>query len=408
MRNGLRLIVLLLAPATALAGEARPITLDEALRRAEEVSPVGQEIALVVERARSEIGASGLWPNPEFSFVREESAGVVERFANLSQTFPLTGRLGLEKAAARSGHLAAEARARQERIALRTNVRESFIDLLLAQERAGAVEKGRSQLMELVEVLRAREREGESSGFDRMRSERELAEVEADLAEARGQLAGARASLAALVVLPSEGLVASGSLTPKAPLPGQDELRRLAAARGDVVALDSEAERADLLARAAHRRVVPEPSLTLGTKTTDEGTPDDRGPVVAIGFSFPIFDRGQGGRAVARAEGALLRARRASLVRLVEAEIEAAYAGAAARREAEDAYAAHGDPEDLVRIARATYEGGAMRILELLDAYRTALAVRLRGLELHAAARRAEAILRQAMGVELLIPEAPQ
>ncbi|MGH9461091.1 MAG: TolC family protein, partial [Vicinamibacteria bacterium] len=156
LRRWLLTVPLLVFSAT-FADEARLITLDEAMHRAEQVSPTGQEIALGIERARAEIGASGLWPNPELSLVREESARVVERFASLSQTLPLTGRLALERAAARSGHSAADARARQERVTLRTKVRESFINLLFAQERAGTLEKGRSQLMELVEVLSARE-----------------------------------------------------------------------------------------------------------------------------------------------------------------------------------------------------------------------------------------------------------
>lgn len=398
--------VLLIVPTAAFAAEARPITMDEALRRAEELSPAGQEIALGIERARAEIEASGLWTNPEFSLVREESAGVVERFANVSQTFPLTGRLALERDAARTGHSAAQARAKQERIALRANLRVTFSDLLLAQERSGALQTGRSQLLELVAALRVREREGESSGFDRMRAERELAEVEADHAESLGRLAVARSALAALVALPADGLEALGSLSQQTPLPEQGEIQGIAARRGDVAALDNEAERSDLLARASRLRVVPDLSLTAGTKTTEVGTPDDRGPVLGLSFSFPIFDRGQGGRAVAMAESTLLRARRAKQASLVEAEIQAAYAEVEARRRAEDDYTAHGNPEDLLRIARATYEGGAMRILELLDAYRTVLAVRLREMELHAAARRAEATLGSALGIELPAPEA--
>ena len=353
MRKDLLSVVLLLAPTAVLAGEARLITMDEALRRAEE-SPGGQEIALAIERARAEIGASGLWSNPDLSLLREESAGVVERFANVSQTFPLTGRLALEKDAARSGHSAALARASQERIALRARVRETFVDLLLAQEVARALETGRSQLLELVEVLRVREREGESSGFDRMRAERELAELEADEAESRGRLAVAKSALAAVVALPTEGLEASGSLGARPLLPEKGEIQRLAETRGDVAALDNDAGRADLLARASRRRVVPDLSLTVGTKTTEAGTPDDRGPVLGVGVSFPIFDHGQGGRAVAAAEGALLCARRAKLVAHVVSEIEAAQAEVEVRRRAEDDYSAHGNPDELLRIARAT------------------------------------------------------
>ena len=401
-------LALLSTPSAATAQATGAITLEEALRRSDVSSPAGQEITRAIERARSEIDASGLWQNPELSLVREESAGVVERFATLSQSFPLTGRLSLERDAARSGVAAAEAGARQDRAALRARVRVAFTGLLLAQERAGALGRGLERLADLVQTLRAREQVGESSGFDRMRAERELADVEADQVEAEGALGAAAAELAGLLMLPAEGLRASGSLTPGFPLPGRDAMARLAAGRGDLAALDAEAERADRLARASRRRVVPDAALTVGTKTTDAGTDDDRGPVLGIGLALPIFDRGQGGRAVAAAEGALLRARRNRLARQVETEITSAEATATARRRAEEVYAAHGDPEDLVRIARAAYEAGSMRILELLVAYRTSLAVGLRTLDLHAEARRAEAALGLALGTDLPIVEEPR
>lgn len=399
--NRTLVLCFVLGSTAAIAAEPRPLALDEALRLAEEASPSARAIALEVERARSEVRAAGLWPNPEVSLVREESAGTVERFANVSQSFPWSGRLGLEKASARSAVAGAEAAARQARVNLRARVRESFIDLVQAQERTAVLEAGRSRLGGLVEILRAREREGESSGFDRMRSERELAEVEVDLLETRGRLAGARAVLAALLGLSSEGLVASGSLAAGGTLPAPEEMRALASARGDVIALEAEAESAGFLARAGRRRAVPEPTITVGTKTTEAGSPDDRGAVVGVGFSLPLFDRGQGA-APARILGALLRARRAALAGLAAAEAEAAYAEVVARREAETAYSTPGDTEDLAQIARAAYEGGEMRILELLDAYRTALEVRLKTIDLHAAARKAEAALGRAVGSEVV------
>lgn len=400
MLKRIAVLCILLPPADPGRAEPRLITLEEALQRAEDVSPDVRRIAFEVERARGEAGASGLWPNPELSLVREESAGVVERFAQVSQTLPWSGRLGLERSAAQAGLRAAEATARQDRVNLRARVREAFLDLLLAQERSAALEAGRSRLGDLVEVLRAREREGESSGFDRMRAERELAEVEADLLQDQGRLARVRAGLAALVVLPGEGLTASGSLVTAAAVPSPDRLRDLLESRGDLVAQDAEAERSDLRARAARRRLVPEPSVTLGAKTAEAGGLEDTGPTVAIGVPLPVFDRGQQAGSD-RAEAASIRARRESLARLAAAEADALHAEVMARRDAALRYAAPGDPEALVRIAMAAYEGGAMKILDVLDACRTALAVRLRELELQAEARRAEVALGRALGTEV-------
>ena len=401
MQRPLLLLMLSLWPAFPATAEPVPITLQDALRRAQEISPAGMVIARSLDRARAEAAATGLWPNPDLSLTRETSAGVVETFETLSVPLLLSGRLGLERASARKGLVAGQAAARQDLIDLRATTREAFLGLLQSQQQISALQTGATRLRELVEVLRLREREGESSGFDRMRAEREMAEVETDLLHAGADLEGARSALAALVALPAEGLFAQGTLDSPGALPDGDAIRSLAQTRGDLLALDAQTERAGLLARAARRRVVPEPSITVGRKTSEQSGLDDTGAVLGLGFTIPLFDRGQGLRGVAAAEAAFLRVRRDALARQAAAGAEAAYARVVARREAEARYAAAGNPEELVTIARAAYEGGEMRILELLDAYRTALAVRLRTLELHASARKAEADLGRVLGAEV-------
>ena len=60
------------------------------------------------------------------------------------------------------------------------------------------------------------------------------------------------------------------------------------------------------------------------------------------------------------------------------------------------------ETEDLVRIARAAYEGGEVGILELLDAYRTQREVTLRMQELTAAARQSALELERLVGEEVI------
>jgi cobalt-zinc-cadmium efflux system outer membrane protein len=383
------------------AAEPRRITLEEALRLAE-ASPAAKALAAELARARAEVRGAGLWPNPEVSLSRESTGDGRDEFALLSQPIPLSGRLGLERSAAGHGLEAAERRTRQGRVELRMRVRDAFFELLGVQERTAALESGRTRLSELVRVLEAREREGESSGFDRMRAERERADVESELFVARGRLDRARASFASLLALPTAEALAEGSLAHAAELPGLDEVRRLVGSRGDLEALVAEAERADRLAAAAGRRAIPEPALTAGFKRTTLGALSDSGPVFGLSLTIPLFDRGQGGRAVAHAEAELLLTRHASARIEALGEAEAALAEASRRREAEKAYAAGSDPDGLVRIATAAYEEGEMRILELLDAHRTALAARLKRIDLLEDARRAEAALNRAVGSELV------
>jgi cobalt-zinc-cadmium efflux system outer membrane protein len=398
---GAALLTALGAAPAAADEDARRLTLGEALQLAD-AAPAGRTVALEVERARAEVRGAGLWANPEISLSREEAGGSIDRFANVLLPIPWTGRLSLEKSAAERGALASEKRARQGRVEVHARVREAFLDLLAAQAGVAALDAGLGELDALLRMLRAREREGETSGFDRRRAERERAEVEADALQARGQLRSRRATLAATLAVLSIGLVAEGTLEGALTLPSPDEVRAQALARGDVLALDSEAEGQDLLAQAAGRRAWPEPTLEAGAKSTEVGGVTDHGAVFGVSFSLNLFDHGQGAKAAARAEALLLRTRREALARAAEAEAEGALAEAGARHEAESAYAAAADADELARIARAAYEEGEMRILELLDAYRSALAARLRLIALRVEARSAEIALDRATGVERL------
>lgn len=403
--RGARSAALLLCISSGVCGvaqgQARAITLDDALVRTETDSPSGLAIKREVERAEAERRAAGLWPNPAFTFSQEDSGSETEQITDVSLGIPIGGRLALERMAAQSGLRGAEARARQARIELRATVRDAFFELLRFQERTGVLEGGMDRFEELVKTLRAREHVGESSGFDRMRAEREKAEVEIDLLESRQGLFRARSVLAALAAIPAAGLVAEGSLLARGALPPKEELRAAAMSRGDLVSLEAEAERAERLARAARRRLIPEPVLVAGTKSKQEAGEEESGPVFGISLALPIFDRGQGERAVARAESALLHVRREALQRTTEAELEAAYAEAVSMRQAEEAYSMAPNPADLARIAWAAYEGGEMGILELLDAHRLAVEVQLKLIDLHTEARRAEVALGRVSGAEV-------
>jgi outer membrane protein TolC len=396
---GLALTVLSLeVPATA--DEPRRVTMEEALVMAE-TAPVAQASAFEVQRVRAEGRGSGLWPNPEAQFDRAAAGEEVERIATLSVALPLNGRLGLERSAARSALMAAERRARQERIERRARVRELFVELVAAQERDRVVEAGRGRLDGLVRVLRAREAEGESSGYDRMRAEQEYAELTAQRLEARAAVARARAGLASLLGLTSEPLVADGTLEAAAVyLPSAEDARAQALARGDVEAFSAEADQRDLLGRAAGRRVLPEPALVVGRKTLCAAAICDSGAILGFALSLPVFDRGQGSRAALRAEADLARTRRHILALDAQAEADAAMAEVRAGREAEAALAQAPPPEKLLAIAQASYEAGEVRIFELLDAYRSALSVALRVINLRLAVRKAEVVLDRATGVE--------
>jgi outer membrane protein TolC len=394
-------LALLFPHAALFAADTRIITLDEALSRAEDRSPVARRIEREVDVARAEVAATGLWRNPEFFVSREESAGEVERVAGLTLPIPLGGRPGIEKEAARIALRATQSEASLSRLELRARVREAFIDLLSSQERAAILEVGLEQLNALVSILRLREDRGEGAGFDRVRAEWERVAIVVRTTDAGAGLGRSRSMLASLVSLPSEGLTAKGILEPAGPLAPLDSLVGMTTSRGDLLALDERVRRAEILGKSARRRRVPGLSLTAGAKNTEEGGVDDTGPALGLSLAIPLFDRGQGEYASAVAEANLLQALREERQQEVRADTEVAYTVVSAARRNEESFASIGDPSELVSIARAAYEGGAMIILELLDAYRTSLEMHLRMLDLRTSARQAEVELDRALGKEV-------
>ena len=394
-------LALLFPHAGLAAPDTRIITLDEALSRARDRSPVARRIQREVDAARAEVVATGLWPNPEFFVSREESAGVVERVVGFTLPIPLGGLPGIEKEAARIALRATQSDASLSALELRVRVREAFIDLLSSQERAAILEVGLEQLNELVSILLLREEHGEGSGFDRMRAEWERAAVAVQTTDAGAWVKSSRSVLAPLVSLPSEGLTAKGTLEPAGPMTPFHALLGATSSRGDLLALDERIRRAEFLGKSARRLRVPGLSLTAGAKNTEVGNVDDTGPALGLSLTIPIFDRGQGVYASAVAEAGLLQALREERGQEVRADAEAAYAAVSAARRNEEAFAAIGDPSELVSIAQVGYEGGAMIILELLDAYRTSLEMRLRMIDLRTSARRAEVELDRALGKEV-------
>jgi cobalt-zinc-cadmium efflux system outer membrane protein len=362
-------------------------------------------LALEADRARAQAARQGLWFNPEVFLSREKSAGVTDQFFLVGQTFPIHGRTGLDRDAADAGAEAAVQRSQLRRLVLRAQVRTAFFDLLLAQETSSAYVEGWERMRELVRVLRVREEAGESSGFDRMRAERELAEVEADGLDAMRKEDLARLVLGGLLATPeSDELQAVGDLTRKEPMPPLEDLLPKAETRGDVAAYQQERRSAELQARSASRRAIPEPRLEIGVKKTDlaDSALTDSGATFSLTIPIPIFNRGQRDAALAEAETILATSRYEAQLRLARAEIEAAYKDATRRREAEERYRQLADPEELHQAAQVAYDEGEQGILELLDAYRVSLNVKKRGLELAAETLKARIALDRAAGEEVI------
>lgn len=414
-----------LCAALAPPGAAQSLSEAEAVARMRAEHPRAAALRFGVREFAADARGRTLLPNPAVAYTREEAGAAVDDFLLVSQELPLRGRRRLLGEAAGHAVSARAAEADARLLAVETELRLVFADLLLAQERVRSLAAGAGRLDELIAVLRTREEQGEGSRFDRLRAEREAAEVDADRALADIARRQAQARLAAFFAAGTDpdGLTASGRLddypppasappsTPASPSQTNDYSPPASASppegRHDYRALGLEAERWGAEGRAARRLRLPSALVTGGLKrsaglgSTGAGLGSTgTGFVLGASLSVPLFDRGQAQAARASAARARIEAERQALAARIAADVRAASAAAVGGRELADRYRAESvsRADELVAIATAAYEEGEFGIIELLDAHRVSLRANLRSLDLSAAARRAGVELDRAAG----------
>ena len=378
----------------------------DALARLSAESPRVRAIRAAIEVARAEALAAGRWPNPRVTFNREAVAGVTENMFLVTQPLPITGRRGFDVSAASALVVASERRADEEIRQVRAALRYAYADLVFAQVREADITVSLDRLRGLAEILARRETAGEAAGYDRLRAEREVMDLDADWSVARADRARAQATLAGFfgTSADSAGLVAVvPRLSTSAPIPSLEELVAHAETTlPELAALKQEIESADFAARAAGRRPIPEPEIVAGTKSSNLGG-GDNGSVLSVHVTVPLFDRAKPEHALADARRAQAEARVASIHASLRAQIAGLRAIVTQRRQAADSYRAPmaASATQLERIAQVSYDAGERGILELLDAFRNSGAARMRQAQLDAAVRQAEIELELASGWEI-------
>jgi len=389
---------------SSVGAQSLSLTESEAVARLSPDSARVRAARAGVEVARSDILDAGRWPNPRLTVDRESVAGVTEYLTMVTQPLPITGRRGLEVQAASATVAASASRADEEVRRLRADLRLAFTDLVAAQARERELTAARDRLRTLTGLIAARERAGDAAGFDRLRAEREVLDVEADLALAATDRARAQALLASFLtgIDDASRIVAQPHDAAPPTVPSLQELiERAESTRGELRALREEADAAAFSARAAERRLWPEPEVVAGTKSSTFGA-GDIGSVITVHAAIPLFDHARPERARAAALASQASARADAFLAVLHGQVAALRAAIITRRDAADRYRADavGSAAQIERIAQVSYDAGEHGILELLDAYRVGAAARVRQTLLDRAVREAEIELEFATGWE--------
>ncbi|HEX6087572.1 MAG TPA: TolC family protein [Thermoanaerobaculia bacterium] len=362
------------------------LTEDEAVRIAQRSASVVALGAAQLDLARSDVERERRWPNPTLDYTRE-SAGETEQFLALSQSFDFSRRRLLRRRAAELRVEAAQEEVAGGQLDLARLVRSEFSRAASQQELVRALSEWSRRIAAAAETAARLQAGGEVSGYDRRRLERERISAEARLAAERGALIAAQRRLAALLGTDAmEGVTLQRPTPPE--IPTDAELAARIEQRPDVTAIAKRIEAATLDRQAAQRWRVPLFDLTAGMKNTQA----DSGAILGAGVSVPIFHRNQDELLRANAELAILEAQRTLVVARARGEAAGLAAEARALRTAALLFREQALPtsERLTATAEAAYRAGEVGILELLDAYRTALDAELEAAALEARAREAE------------------
>ena len=393
-----------LVPATAGA-QSLKLTEADALARLTGESPRARAGRAGVDVARADVLSVGRWPNPRVTVDRESVAGITENIVMVAQPLPITGRRGLEVQAASAIADATASRANEDIRRLRADLRLAFAELVAAQIREEQLTTARDRLRELADILGKRESAGDAAGFDRLRAEREVLEIDTDRALAAADRARAQAILASFFTDVGDPAQLLAMAPPMAPtdVPSLDALvERAESTRGELQAWRHEVEAADFAQRAADRRWIPEPEVVAGSKSSNSGG-GDIGSVITVHASIPLFDRGRPERALATARAAQAESRAAAFRLVLRGQIAALRVAVLERRAVAERYRAQAvsGGDQIARIAQVSYDAGERSILELLDAYRTGLSARVRQAVLDAAVRQTEIELEFVSGWEI-------
>ncbi len=368
-----------------------------------EQSPYAREARARVAIAEAEAKGRSRYANPSVSFSRE-GAGLTE-FFQAEQTIPINGRLKLLRQAGASSVRATEAEGAFDIWQARTGLRLAFYQVLAAQERDAVYSTGLKEIEDVIRVLRDREREGEGSKFDRMRTERERAELLAELALVRAETELERSRMLAFLPLDIQIAAVSGQIeTTLPPLDATGLTQRAMVAREDYRAEQRRLEQFRLEQRAAERLRIPEPVVNAGFKRADVG--QNRmasGPVLGVSVPVPLFNKGHAEVARFSSEQERVSARLQILSQRIRAAIEGTVRAFNVRVQARDRYRkelADSGPE-LIKIATIAYQEGEIGILQLLDAYRSQRQAQLRMLDIQSAVKESHIELERVVGEEI-------
>jgi len=368
--------LILLVAGSGAAQEA--LTLEQALSLARERAPAVLFARARIEESRGRLSAASAIRNPEVEAAAGGAISGEPRSAKVDAGFlqdvELGGRRSSRIDVARAEMTSSIAEADDVLRRAQREVAAAFFRGLQAQERLALLAGAERIAEDTLEAARRRHESGDVALLDVNVARAAAARARSDVHGARSHLAASLAELRVLLGFSSEEQV---RLDGKISTPRRFDLEDLlekAVERPDVRALQSELDAANAGLRLGQALSWPE--LGLGAVYQREEGQDFL--LGAVRLSLPVFDRGEGVRAEARARAGRLTQELDARRRAVRIEVRAAFEIYDQQRAAVEELErdALGVVEENETLSKESYDVGQISLIELLLVRRQMLEIR--------------------------------
>ncbi len=380
----------LIVLALPILAAAKPLTESVSLQLGLNQPDFIQLLDSRMDAAQGNLVTRETWINPEFQLSREEAGDETETGVWLYQRLDLSGQRRLNRDAARVGLGVAQANNEAQRIRRAAEIRQHFYRVLFHQEQQRVFTHWVAKFSGVEAAMEKREAAGDLSGYDRRRISRERVATLSRQRQSAAQLEAARQQLLGMISLESARIFSAveGQLIPAELPPLPTVLENLAQHPG-LVQRQRQAKASRLTARAVARSRIPEITVGLGHKRLYAPGSSDSGLMLSASIPLPLFDRKQGVRQQAGAEARRAESEYQLVLRQAQARVRAAWHKAGQLRDNARLFSVQSVAAsyELVRIAEASYHASEIGVLELIDAYRSALEAEITALQLALEAR---------------------
>jgi len=359
------------------------LTIDEALELAERYNPQLKAATAFVDQQSAGITTARAYPNPEFTtgFGRQQItqlSNVNGQLGVFSLSQPIeTGNLREARIrAATLGRESAQYTLSENRLAVRTGVKQTFYEALRREQEVDLVRDDLRLLEDLRRRIQVQVDVGEAARLELTRADAELAAARIRVRSTDLRYSTAVAALRAAIGAPLRDFRPSGAPETPPLLPPLDRLRQEVLERHPSLGqVQTEIRRGEARLDLERELVKPQPVF----RTDLERQPDAYLLRIGVVVPIPLWNRRQG--QIAEATAAVRQANAIAEQRRVEitAALERAYGQYQVATEQLAAFEAGAlkEAEAALQAAEAAFRYGERGIIEVLDAQRVLRSVRL-------------------------------